>query len=60
MPPFSKELWEEGAQVQSFKLVKGGKFDEEGLAKIMREEPAQYPGCMGTRTWGDVCFVHRD
>jgi 5-oxoprolinase (ATP-hydrolysing) len=50
MPPFSKELWEEGAQVKSFKLVKAGKFDEEGIVKIMSEEPAQYPGCSGTRT----------
>jgi 5-oxoprolinase (ATP-hydrolysing) len=54
MPPFSKELWEEGAQVKSFKLVKAGKFDEEGIVKIMSEDPAQYPGCSGTRTLSDV------
>lgn len=54
MPPFSKELWEEGAQVKSFKLVKKGKFDEAGVVKILSEEPAQYPGCAGTRTLSDV------
>lgn len=54
MPPFSKELWEEGAQVKSFKLVKKGQFDEAGVVKILSEEPAQYPGCSGTRTLSDV------
>ncbi|EIW72692.1 hypothetical protein TREMEDRAFT_67004 [Tremella mesenterica DSM 1558] len=53
MPPFSKELWEEGAQTRSFKLVRKGEFDEEGLKKIMCDEPARYPGCSGTRTWSD-------
>lgn len=54
MPPFSKELWEEGAQVRSFKLVNKGQFDEAGVIKILSEEPAQYPGCSGTRTLSDV------
>lgn len=53
MPPFSKELWEEGAQVKSFKLVKKGQFDEKGVVKILYEDPAQYPGCSGTRTLSD-------
>ncbi len=53
MPPFSKELWEEGAQMRSFKLVKSGKFDEEGIIKILSDEPAQYPSCSGTRTLSD-------
>ena len=30
MPPHSKALWEEGMAVMSFKLVKGGEFQEEG------------------------------
>jgi len=59
MPPFSKELWEEGAQFKSFKLVKGGEFDEEGLTKIMSVDPAQYPGCSGTRTLSDVSRPER-
>ena len=54
MPPFSKELWEEGAQVKTFKLVKQGQFDEKGVIKILSEDPAQYPGCAGTRTLSDV------
>ena len=57
MPPFSKELWEEGSQFKSFKLVNKGEFDEEGLRKIMCEDPAQYEGCSGTRTWSDVSYI---
>lgn len=53
MPPFSKELWEEGAQFKSFKLVKEGKFDEEGVTAALNE-PGKYPGCSGTRTLRDV------
>lgn len=54
MPPFSTELWQEGAQFKSFKLVKKGQFDEAGVIKILSEDPAQYPGCSGTRTLSDV------
>lgn len=53
MPPFSKELWQEGAQVKSFKLVNNGVFDEAGVIRIFSEEPARYPGCSGTRTLKD-------
>jgi 5-oxoprolinase (ATP-hydrolysing) len=53
MPPFSKEIWQEGASFISFKLVDRGVFDEDGLADIMLHKPAQYPGCSGTRTWRD-------
>lgn len=53
MPPFSKELWEEGAQFKSFKLVKEGKFDEEGVTAALNE-PGKYPGCSPTRTLRDV------
>ncbi|BEJ08308.1 hypothetical protein CcaverHIS641_0503930 [Cutaneotrichosporon cavernicola] len=52
MPPFSKELWEEGAQFKSFKLVKAGKFDEEGLTEALNA-PGKYPGSSPTRTLGD-------
>jgi 5-oxoprolinase (ATP-hydrolysing) len=54
MPPFSTELWQEGAQFKSFKLVKGGQFDEAGVTKMLSDDPAQYPGCSGTRTLSDV------
>lgn len=53
MPPFSKELWEEGAQFKSFKLVKEGKFDEEGVTAALNA-PGKYPGSSPTRTLGDV------
>ncbi|CDU23678.1 related to 5-oxoprolinase [Sporisorium scitamineum] len=54
MPPTSKTLFEEGARIKSFKIVSGGKFDRKGLEKYMLEEPAQYPGCSGTRCFRDV------
>lgn len=54
MPPTSKTLYEEGAQVKSFKLVRRGEYDRSGLLKLLVEEPAQYPGCSGTRCLRDV------
>ena len=53
MPPNSTELWQEGAAIESFKLVKNGVFDEEGLIEELYIKPAQYPGCSGTRTLRD-------
>ncbi|KAJ9288523.1 hypothetical protein DTO021C3_3775 [Paecilomyces variotii] len=53
MPPNSTELWQEGAAIESFKLVKEGHFDEEGLRYHLIDKPASYPGCSGTRTWND-------
>ncbi|KIK64089.1 hypothetical protein GYMLUDRAFT_40325 [Collybiopsis luxurians FD-317 M1] len=53
MPPFSKTIEQEGAQILSFKLVKGGQFDEEGITDLMYHQPAKYPGCSGTRTLSD-------
>ncbi|KAI3124877.1 hypothetical protein CBS147326_7866 [Penicillium roqueforti] len=53
MPPNSTELWQEGASFESFKMIKGGVFDEEGLIDILYNEPAKYPGCSGTRTLKD-------
>ncbi|KAG6531015.1 5-oxoprolinase-like [Zingiber officinale] len=35
MPPFSKSLWEEGATIKAFKLVKGGIFQEEGIINLL-------------------------
>ncbi|SPC65083.1 related to 5-oxoprolinase [Ustilago sp. UG-2017b] len=54
MPPTSKTLFEEGARIKSFKIVSEGKFDRKGLERYMLEEPAQYPGCSGTRCFRDV------
>lgn len=53
MPPTSRELWEEGAYLDSFLLVRNGVFAEQELTKIMLEEPAKYPGCSGTRCLAD-------
>jgi 5-oxoprolinase (ATP-hydrolysing) len=53
MPPNSTELWQEGAAIESFKMVKEGVFDEEGIVHHLYEVPASYPGCSGTRTLSD-------
>ncbi|CAG8509076.1 15482_t:CDS:2 [Funneliformis mosseae] len=53
MPPNSKELYQEGAAIKSFKLVSKGKFDYYGLVDILVNQPAKYPGCSGTRCLRD-------
>lgn len=53
MPPNSKELFEEGAAIYSEKLVENGKFDEKKVVKLFFEDPAQYPGCSGSRKLAD-------
>ncbi|ORY35049.1 Hydantoinase B/oxoprolinase-domain-containing protein [Naematelia encephala] len=53
MPPFSTEIWQEGAMIKSFKLVKKGIFDEPGITKLLFDDPGSYPGCSGTRTLSD-------
>ncbi|KAF9167361.1 hypothetical protein DFQ26_004840 [Actinomortierella ambigua] len=53
MPPNSKELYQEGAAIRSFKLVSKGHFDLEGLTQRLVDEPAKYPGCSGTRCLRD-------
>jgi 5-oxoprolinase (ATP-hydrolysing) len=53
MPPHSKYLWEEGATFKSFKLVNKGDFKEKELVHALLEEPAQHPGCAGTRCLQD-------
>ncbi|KAG0257018.1 hypothetical protein BG011_004203 [Mortierella polycephala] len=53
MPPNSKELYQEGAAIRSFKLVSKGHFDLEGLTRLLVDEPAKYPGCSGTRCLRD-------
>ncbi|KAF5655624.1 5-oxoprolinase (ATP-hydrolyzing) [Fusarium sp. NRRL 25303] len=50
MPPNSTELWQEGAAIESFKMINEGAFDEAGLIKRLYDEPASFPGCSGTRT----------
>jgi 5-oxoprolinase (ATP-hydrolysing) len=53
MPPDSKELFEEGAAIKSFLLVKNGAFDEAGITKILLKDPAQFAECSGTRCLKD-------
>ncbi|GAB1602003.1 5-oxoprolinase-like [Argonauta hians] len=48
MPPHSTSLEEEGAVFKYFKLVSGGKFQEEALTEALML-PAKYPGSSGTR-----------
>lgn len=53
MPPSSKQLCEEGAVFDSFLLVRDGQFAEEGLERILCDEPAKFPGSSGSRCFED-------
>jgi 5-oxoprolinase (ATP-hydrolysing) len=53
MPPHSKELFQEGASIKSEKLVSEGEFNEKRITELLHTEPAQYPGCSGTRCLAD-------
>ncbi|KAK8078689.1 hypothetical protein PG994_002496 [Apiospora phragmitis] len=52
MPPDSTMLWQEGAAIKSFFLVRDSHFDEAGIVKILLE-PGQHPNCSGSRRLGD-------
>ena len=54
MPPTSITIFEEGANVESFKIVSDGIFDKKGLDRYMIEIPASYPGSSGCRNIRDV------
>jgi 5-oxoprolinase (ATP-hydrolysing) len=54
MPPTSVNIFEEGAEIVSFKIVNGGIFDREGLVRYMVDRPACYPGSSGCRNIRDV------
>jgi N-methylhydantoinase B/oxoprolinase/acetone carboxylase alpha subunit len=41
MPPTSKTIFEEGAQIKSFKVVNKGVFDRKNLIRYLIDEPAQ-------------------
>jgi N-methylhydantoinase B/acetone carboxylase, alpha subunit len=53
MPPHSKELFQEGAAIESEKLVSEGQFNEKRITELLYKEPAQYPECSGTRCLAD-------
>uniref|UniRef100_A0AAR2JUP6 5-oxoprolinase, ATP-hydrolysing n=1 Tax=Pygocentrus nattereri TaxID=42514 RepID=A0AAR2JUP6_PYGNA len=52
MPPHSTSLQQEGAVFTSFKLVTEGVFQEKAVTEALLD-PAQYPGCSGTRNLHD-------
>ncbi|KZT70591.1 cytoplasmic protein [Daedalea quercina L-15889] len=54
MPPTSTNIFEEGAQIESFKVVDGGVYNHDGLVDYMVNKPAQYPGSSGCRNIKDV------
>lgn len=53
MPPHSRELFQEGTAIKSEKIVSEGRFDEDRMIELLYNEPAQYPGCSGTRCLAD-------
>ncbi|KAF3763213.1 hypothetical protein M406DRAFT_73837 [Cryphonectria parasitica EP155] len=53
MPPNSAALWQEGASIESTKLVSEGVFDEEEITRLLLDEPAKHPSCSGTRKLAD-------
>lgn len=53
MPPHSRELYQEGAAIKSEKLVSEGHFNEKRIIELLQDEPAQHPGCSGTRCLAD-------
>ncbi|RDW94054.1 uncharacterized protein DSM5745_01376 [Aspergillus mulundensis] len=53
MPATSKEIWEEGAVIDSIKIIENGIFQEERIYKAMVVDPAQFPGCEGARSFQD-------
>nr|POE75809.1 uncharacterized protein c11d3.15 [Quercus suber] len=53
MPPHSKELFQEGARIESEKLVSEGHFNEERIIELLLKEPAKHLGCSGTRCLPD-------
>ncbi|TPX54022.1 hypothetical protein PhCBS80983_g06072 [Powellomyces hirtus] len=53
MPPDSRELYQEGAAIKSFHLVRNNQFDEAGIKHLLVDQPAQYPKCSGSRCVND-------
>lgn len=53
LPPNSTELWQEGAAIESVKLVEGGVFNEEAMREHLLVKPAQFEGCSGARNLSD-------
>ena len=54
MPPTSTSIFDEGAEIVSFKIVSGGVFNRAELHERMIDMPARYPGSSGCRNIKDV------
>ncbi|KAL4952639.1 Hydantoinase B/oxoprolinase-domain-containing protein [Aspergillus filifer] len=53
MPATSKEIWEEGAVIDTMKIVENGVFQEERVYEAMVVAPSRFPGCEGARSFED-------
>lgn len=53
MPPNSTELWQEGAAIESEKVVSDGVFNEVRMRELFLDIPSKYPGCSGSRNLND-------
>ncbi len=54
MPPTSTTIFQEGARIDSFKIVRRGKYDRAGLVSRLVDEPAKVEGSSGSRCFRDV------
>lgn len=52
MMPESKELWEEGINIETMKIVSGGTFLEDEVRAAF-QKAGDFPGCSVTRRMGD-------
>ncbi|KAJ5619477.1 hypothetical protein N7510_003461 [Penicillium lagena] len=53
MPPNSTELWQEGAAIESEKVVSNGVFNEDRMRELFLDVPSKYDGCSGSRNLSD-------
>lgn len=53
MPANSKELFQEGAIIESDLLYKRGEFQYDKVVELLYTKPSQYPGCSGSRLLED-------
>jgi 5-oxoprolinase (ATP-hydrolysing) len=53
MPSDSKEIWQEGAAIESDKLYDEGVFQHEKMVDLLYHQPSKYPGCEGSRALED-------
>lgn len=53
MPPGSKSIHMEGTAIVSHKWCVEGNLVEDGIKRLLLDEPYTYPGCSGTRALSD-------